>query len=245
MGAGLGSAAAHLRRVVNACGGDAHVRAFYDVFTGVTLSGSNVTAVRDARGASGFGPSLTAPGGSQPTWDSVNRQITQTTAQYLTSAVVAAFDPSKAIALVLFGTQPTVANAYFAGLCDSAGQNTFLAFRVTATLGNIEAQGGNNDAIISSTIAASATKYRALIASMDGVSSIKIDVANHTRQSGAVTNNVSRSCALTIGACWPATFTTGALSWRGAMVLDHVPSAGEILALAQFGAGRYGCALAS
>lgn len=227
-----------LRRLVNMLGGDTNVVAQYDFFQGCVNSSGVVGTWGDARGTSGFGPSLTASGATRPTYDSTNSQVTNSGLTSLSTTAISGFDASKALALVLFCTQSTTATNVLASIRDSTPANTYLQIQI-AVGPVVQAQGLGSDTPISSTAVPSAT-YRTLIGSVNGSTGINMDAPSKTRASATGTAPASLNCALNL---FSATGTTSITlcSFKGTVVVKGVPAAALCTELTRFGTARYGC----
>ncbi len=164
-----------------------------------------------------------------PTYDPINRTITNPSTKYLTSITTASFDASKAITIVVFGTGPGgAAEKNMAGISDSVNDNHLLDAPTTALTGFIGADCGGISLIQRPrpTIADNPVTYLAtmIIAMTAGATpNTTVDVPTHARvQTTGGSTNPTNNCAFT----WFNYFAAGTdiggaaiCSIRGALVI--------------------------
>lgn len=237
--------------LVTALGGDTAVLGFYDARFGVTVSAGTVTQVDDARGASGFGPSL-AGTGHAPTWDAVAKTVSNTAAtMYLQSAASALFDLSASVTMINVMSVPApLSSSFMASISDGATNTRILGTKNTATNGVIRTS-VSGGASIDSAVNASDT-VRCVI-SVSSSSARAIAVANATIArvaSSALTTSASNKLTI-FGSGTGATNDINAI-WRATVIVagDLGIGAGTaytdaVRAVAAWAAKYHGAVLAS
>lgn len=218
--------------LVTAVGGDARLLGAYDSRFGVTVVSGAVSAWADARGATGFGPTLSqATVSARPTWDAATLTARANLNQSLASPAV--FDPRGPLCLVYVGsfeaTNPVAyalwltvgANARYTGIMVDTGLSYGAAISMIAFNGSAAEYAGSG--VLRS------TTRRVMF--------------------GSKTNaNASRACRVPNATPIGTSGTTGALfaeglanltlfhpsmvgTARAALVLDHVPTEAEITSI--------------
>lgn len=236
----------------NITGGDASILAYYSTEYNVTTPGTGfepgkVQQWDDARGSSGYGPSLTISDpleADRPDWDGTNKLITFDGANdFLTSAASSKFDLSGAKALIFVAalreTTGTADNVAIMG----GSYARFLAIR----------QAGGSSATITavdpddsadSTITVGTTR-RLVIASKNGTNTHSIEVPNHAKVSTTAGGSQSAgNNSLTIGSnTFPLALKSKPIV-RAVVVLDHVPDATEVTAIKTWATTYHGAVMA-
>lgn len=208
LGQSAGLELAFLR--ANLSGGDAALAAIYSVTTGVTVISGVVSQWDDARGATGFAPSLAqATAGKRPVWDADRLTMTfDGVDDDLTTATSALFDLAGAYSLVMVGAFLTLvpAQGWSAGITDGAAPTKALRLRSQGSGGIIGAQ--VVAAFAQSTVATGTTR-RLLVGSKNATTlDAFVDVPRTARVTTAAAGTTAAgNLPLTVGA-----FFTGSLS---------------------------------
>lgn len=208
-------------------GGDTVVSAIYDVRFGITLSGSNVAQLDDARGATGFGPSLAqATSGKQPPFTggsdaAKNITFPNSVNRTLITPAVAAFDLSTPKTLVLIGAfpAPVATAAYAGGINDSNSVNGAILIEFRSDTSLLHVQFWPGPQLVETTVPVSAN-VRALFATTNGSTTGLAEVPNAGQKSHSISAIGSRNCALVFGSYWDNAVNGGGFVFRAALVLS-------------------------
>lgn len=221
-----------LRQLVTALGGNASVPALYDLRRGVTASANLVSQLDDARGPSGFAPSITATTTQRPTLDPAALTLTfNGTTNRLASASSAVFDVSGACAVFLVAAIPTTgALAYPFTITN--GVRLFDLRAPGATAPAVEADDGAGHILSTASTVVPSTTRRLWIISKNASTGIAIDVPNKTRASATNTGSIGAgNNLLTIGAYNAGASNFSTLVFRALGVINRQVTAADIAIL--------------
>jgi len=192
---------------------------FYDVRKNLTLSGSNVSSLKDVKGDGTYGPSLTPPG-TAPTWDGVT--ITTTGGILISSSTITGLDLSAQLTVAMIADAGGSAGTDFwqigptaAGTPNWRGQvktgNLFLTSTSTNTVGATSAAstGTGNLRLLIFTLNVVATDAVSIevpsTAKVSSATAAALTSANYLLALGGTTANSARATTR-----WRA-----ALGWTG------------------------------
>lgn len=236
---------ADIAALVSVLGGNASVPAFYDVRAGVTAT-TTVSQWDDARGVTGFGPSLVqATANSRPTFDPFAQTLTfDATDDTLATGASALFALAVPITLVLIGAiQQTAAIAHCMAIADAAGLSRFMSIRGTATASGVlamqvQASGSAGSVVVSTT-------RRCAIAGTDGTTGMTFDVPNVARVSSAAgASPASGNNILTLGNSFSGNVSPASLVVRAALVLNRQATAADVATLLAWAQANHGAVAA-
>jgi hypothetical protein len=224
-----------LRRIIDRLGGDSSVLAIYHALYGVTTSSGNVTNWADARGSSGFGPTLVGGASHLPTFDTTNNLVSFAAGQYATTAASSLFDVSVPISLIGVGIFPNAAGSpIFAEISESASEVRHLALFTSSPNSNkFAAETASTFIAALSTAVGSTTARRLAVASTDNSTNVNIDVPNQARVSTSITGNTNASGnnQLSLGAFFGAAAdanSSGGVNIRMVAVINQVVTAAQL-----------------
>lgn len=225
--------------------GDAALPAVYMANAGVTLVTGVASQWDDARGSSGFAPSLVqATGSRRPlpsvgadgvsilTFDGVNDLMA-------TSSTNALFDLNGAYSLVYIGNiqQQAAVAGYPVGIADSAAANRFMAFFHNTGATVVRFYCGPSAVPFIDSLESVSTTRRLFIGSKNAATSISVDVPNQARQTNAAaTNNATGNNGLTVGTYFGSTSNTTKLDVAAVLCIGRQVTAADIVQLQTFAA---------
>lgn len=224
--------------IIAQLGGNAQVPAFYDSrYKVTTAAGPVVSQWDDARGSTGFGPSLIATGTSRPPWDATNTLIGPFDGidDEMVAGVNAAFALNGACAVFLVASIPSTASIRYPLIVANALSATsrLLGFRQAAGAGGTVLGESNNGTTLQtadSTIVVSATR-RLWVASKNATTTVAIDVPNHaevTAVGGAIAAGTN---AFTLGDYFAGDGENSKISVRACGFLAFQPNTTQLAAL--------------
>ena len=235
---------ADISTLVSDLGGDAQVVSFYDTRVGVTASAGAVDAWRDARGASGYGPTLAASGARRPAWNAAALTIASDGADdELYSGISAAFDLSSAKAIVFVGAIPTgTGDQWATSITEGPSNSRFLAVRRSST-GMIAGQ-GLDAGYIDSPVQGSATR-RVAISSKSAAGVLGITVPDAAKATIAGTDPIAGGNALIVFSRRAGATKSLNATARAVLVLDTEPSAAQVTKIRDWAASVHGAVAAA
>jgi hypothetical protein len=219
----------------NLAGGDAALLAMYSTEYGITLGSAgdfepgSVKQWDDARGASGFGPSLTQFAedvGQRPEWDATNKVVQfDGVHDHIETPTSAKFDLSVAVSLVLVGTfYQTSAQVQQGGITGASFAHILGPRSAAGASGTITVVDPNNAA--DSTVLVSATR-RLVICSKNATTGLAIDVPNHARVAIVSIAQSAGNNILTIGSMAAASLVAQ-FDCRACLVINRQVDATDI-----------------
>lgn len=227
--------------LVTALGGDASVAAIYDTRYGVTTA-TGVSQWADARGSSGFGPSMVqATGANQPTWDGALLTMTSDgVSKQLISALSPKFDISGAVTLVYVGSFVS-GN----GICCLRNDVTTPLMKITNTSAIAGTVFGSAGSDLTSTVSVSTTRRVTIVRKGAGANTNTTQVPNIAQQgpgNGSVCAAGDRAVAVGSSAAAAAEFGVG--TWRAVIVINHATSGAEDTAIKNWAVTYHAAVLA-
>lgn len=252
----MGASSIGVNRVQNGIvGGAAAVTCYYDIYTNLLVGGVGGTQVlvwNDVKpGKLPLSSSINS-GSLPPIYEANNIAIhAQTASMNLTSGpgTTGSLNLSGTWGLVWWGTvSGAAASAHCVEIADSIIENQYISVCAGSTF--VMARGSQNDfnVIMSQSNGGVLSTGHTFIASISG-GVMYGDAPNQTRITegvGAGGNNASANGALTVFQRWGGTGPSGINPTvgyvRGVMLINHVPTAGDVTWLGFVGASRYGFA---
>jgi len=233
----------------NISGGDATILGLYEATSGITQASNLVSQWDDARGAAGFGPSLTASGSAKPTWDGVNMLVSgDAVAMEMTTAADAKFDLSNAISLCVVGVFPNNASGgirYAASICNATTPTKMVAVATPASSGNIIQGVFFPDPQILATLVATGASRRLAISTKTAGTTITTQVASQAAISGTISANpATGNNRLSLFTFFTGSGNFGDATVRAVVVLNRVATAGDLTALSSWATSFHGAILA-
>lgn len=206
-------------------GGDAGLSALYDplAINAPTFASGNISALADARGASGFGPSFTNLSGTVA-FNLLTGGMTFTGSNALWTAASAKFVLNTATSLFAVMSSSS-GGTFFHGISSDGSATRALVIGGGGShyIPNVDASNGT-----ASTVAPDAT-IRLVIVSLDNASHMNIDVPNTTRVTSASGNPAAGNNVLTAGGYFQGANSASVLYAIG--VIPRVVTVADIAAL--------------
>ena len=226
--------------LIAALGGNSAVLGFHDarLASSLTISGSNVAAWADVRGA-GFGPTINKNGANAgAVWDAVNLLVKTngTNATAMFSSAVSLYDTSQAISLVLVGA--CVSTVTFASLGRDAGTANQLALDAS---GSVIRANGNGTGIASAV--ALSTTVRVSFAAKNAGTTAQVEVPSQALVSGTIAASTSAANRLQLG-IGSGLSALGTVNARALLVLAGVYTTAQRDAIKTWATTYHGVTLA-
>ena len=230
---------------VTAMGGNSVVLGLYDARYGVTQSGGAVSEWDDARGASGYGPSLTATGTGQPAWDATNLLLTfDGVNNIMASATSSLYDMSVAKTVVLV-TQGAISGYKTLLALDNAAKTHYfgLSTRGGATYFSEAWNGSGANPLVNSGVASSASR-RLVYAQIDGSTAL-CTVADSADVSAPSNLLTSENFLLSIGGGTLSTTNKGNPVIRAVVVVQGKLTGAQAALLRAWAYNQHGAVMTS
>lgn len=238
---------ADIAALISVLGGNTVVSAFYDVRAGVTAT-TTVSQWDDARGATGFGPSLVqATSGNRPAWDpsalTMSFDGIDDTLATVASPLFALATP---MSLAFVGSVQVLAAASLAmAVTDQSVFTRLFGIRHTGTGAGVLTGQLQNSILAGGTVVASTTR-RLIVVGTDGLTTISLDIPSVARVAGvsgvaaaATGNNI-----LTIGNTFTGRGEPALLAVRAALCISRQVTAGDVTTLLAWAQANHGAVAA-
>lgn len=229
---GTGPAPSDIAALVTALGGNASVLAIYDRRTGIAYGAGGVSSWADARGSSGFGPTLAqATTAQRPTGGGSPVLFNGTATQNIGCAPIAAFVANVPISICLVGaiTGGPGFN-YGMALADSSVTTSRLGIANQGGTAKYGAQGGNTVVTAGTTIV-SDTRVRAVLAAINATPAVTCQVIGGTQVTTTIVGaNTAANAGLTFGGLI-SNHTNATCAVSAGLVLAGLWSVGQASAL--------------